>query len=57
VGEQEVLSWVARGKANKEIATAMYISDSTVRKHLEHIFEKLDVTSRTAAVARLTGHA
>ena len=55
--EQEVLSWIARGKATKEIATAMYVSESTVRKHLEHIFEKLEVTSRTAAIARLTGRA
>jgi DNA-binding NarL/FixJ family response regulator len=55
--EQEVLAWVARGKATKEIATAMYVSESTVRKHLEHIFDKLDVTNRTAAIARLTGRA
>ena len=54
--EREVLQWVARGKRNAEIATALYISESTVRKHLQNAYEKLGVTSRTAAVALLTGN-
>jgi DNA-binding CsgD family transcriptional regulator len=54
--EREVLRWVARGKANGEIATALYISEATVRKHLQNAYRKLDVTSRTAAVALLSGN-
>jgi pimeloyl-ACP methyl ester carboxylesterase/DNA-binding CsgD family transcriptional regulator len=53
--EREVLRWVARGKPNAEIATALYVSESTVRKHLQNAYRKLGVTSRTAAVALLTG--
>jgi pimeloyl-ACP methyl ester carboxylesterase/DNA-binding CsgD family transcriptional regulator len=51
--EREVLRWVARGKTNAEIATALYIAESTVRKHLQNAYEKLGVSSRTAAVALL----
>jgi DNA-binding CsgD family transcriptional regulator len=53
--ETEVLALVAEGLTNKEIAGRLTISGTTVRSHLEHIFEKLDVHTRTAAVARLTG--
>ena len=53
--EREVLRWVARGKPNAEIATALYISESTVRKHLQNAYRKLGVSSRTAAVALLSG--
>ena len=53
--ERDVLQWVARGKTNAEIATALYISESTVRKHLQNSYEKLGVSSRTAAVALLMG--
>jgi len=53
--EREVLWWVSRGKANAEIATALYISESTVRKHLQSAYRKLGVVNRTAAVARLSG--
>jgi DNA-binding CsgD family transcriptional regulator len=53
--ELEVLRWVARGKSNAEIATALYVSESTVRKHLQNTYRKLDVTSRTGALARLRG--
>ena len=49
--EAEVLGWVARGKTNSEIAAALVISPQTVRKHLENIFEKLGVGTRTAAAA------
>jgi DNA-binding CsgD family transcriptional regulator len=50
--EREILDWVARGKTNHEIAALLIVSPHTVRKHLEHVYEKLHVNSRTAAVAR-----
>ena len=48
--EMETLKLVADGKANKEIATALDISERTVKTHLAHLFEKLGATSRTEAV-------
>jgi DNA-binding CsgD family transcriptional regulator len=51
--EREVLGLIARGKRNHEIAAELFISPRTVRKHVENIFEKLDVRTRTAAVARV----
>jgi len=53
--EREVLSWVARGKTNVEIAELLWLSPSTVRKHLENVYAKLNVSSRTAAVTRFLG--
>ncbi|HET9324675.1 MAG TPA: LuxR C-terminal-related transcriptional regulator [Gaiellaceae bacterium] len=50
--EQEVLAWVARGKTNCEIAELLWVAPSTVRKHLENVYGKLGVNTRTAAVAR-----
>jgi len=47
--EREVLILVAAGKTNGEIATVLAISARTVQKHLEHIFQKLGVETRTAA--------
>lgn len=47
--EAEVLYWVALGKTNHEIAAALDMSPRTVNKHLEHIFIKLNVETRTAA--------
>jgi DNA-binding NarL/FixJ family response regulator len=49
--ETEVLSWLAKGKTNRDIADILGMSPRTVNKHLEHIFEKLGVETRTAAVA------
>jgi DNA-binding CsgD family transcriptional regulator len=51
--EQEVLQSVAGGATNREIAAKLWISPHTVRTHLQHIFEKLDVRTRTEAAARL----
>jgi DNA-binding NarL/FixJ family response regulator len=45
---------VSLGKTNSEIATILGMSARTVSKHLEHIFEKLGVETRTAAAARVT---
>jgi DNA-binding CsgD family transcriptional regulator len=50
--ETEILAWVARGKTNQEIAGLLIVSPHTVRKHLEHAYQKLGVHTRTAAVAR-----
>ncbi|MBT3315360.1 MAG: response regulator transcription factor [Anaerolineae bacterium] len=52
--EQEVLMMVADGARNKEIAYKLGITERTVKAHLSHIFQKLDVDSRAAAVARAT---
>ncbi|MEZ5729046.1 MAG: helix-turn-helix transcriptional regulator [Burkholderiaceae bacterium] len=49
--ESEVLVWVARGKTNRDIADILGMSPRTVNKHLEHVFEKLGVETRTAAAA------
>lgn len=48
--ELEVLSLVARGASNKEIARSLHLSEATVKSHLIHLFGKLGVTDRTAAV-------
>ncbi|WP_214411691.1 response regulator [Sphaerisporangium fuscum] len=48
--ELEVLRLVARGAANKEVARALMISETTVKTHLKHVFAKLGVDSRAAAV-------
>lgn len=48
--EEDVLKWLGHGKSNQEIAIILGISPHTVRKHMEHIFRKLGVENRTAAV-------
>jgi DNA-binding NarL/FixJ family response regulator len=48
--EIEVLELVARGLSNKELARSLHLSEATVKSHLIHIFEKLGVADRTAAV-------
>jgi DNA-binding CsgD family transcriptional regulator len=53
--EREVLSWVARGKTNPEIAELLWLAPSTVRKHLENVYAKLGVATRTAAVTSFLG--
>lgn len=50
--ELEVLRWVARGKTNAEIAVLLFVSPGTVRRHMDNVFSKLGVHTRTAAVAR-----
>jgi DNA-binding CsgD family transcriptional regulator len=51
--EREVLQWAAAGKTNIEIAATLEMSPRTVEKHFEHVFDKLGVETRTAAVMRL----
>jgi DNA-binding CsgD family transcriptional regulator len=55
VQERRVLMRVAAGHSNAHIAESLAVTPSTVRKHLEHAYRKLGVTSRVAAVARLQG--
>ena len=55
LSERRILHHVAAGRANAEIAAALCVAESTVRKHLENAFRKLGVTNRMAAVARLRG--
>ncbi|MEI6546849.1 MAG: response regulator [Burkholderiales bacterium] len=49
--EVEVLSWVSKGKTNRDVADILGMSPRTVNKHLEHVFEKLGVETRSAAAA------
>ena len=53
--EAEVLSWLAKGKSNRDIADILELSPRTVDKHLQSIFAKLNVENRTAAAATLLG--
>jgi DNA-binding NarL/FixJ family response regulator len=50
--EVEVLQLVANGNSNRDIGKSLFLSEATVKSHLVHIFAKLEVGSRTAAVAR-----
>lgn len=49
--EMQVLELVAAGRSNLEVAAQLYVTETTIKSHLAHIFSKLDVTSRTAAVS------
>jgi DNA-binding CsgD family transcriptional regulator len=49
--EAEVMSWIAKGKTNREIGQILSLSPRTVNKHLEQIFRKLAVDNRTSAAA------
>ena len=49
--EAEVLYWVVKGKINRDIGEIVGSSPMTVKKHLEHVFAKLGVETRTAAAA------
>jgi LuxR family maltose regulon positive regulatory protein len=54
--EREVLSLVAQGKTNADIAAALVLSEHTVHRHVANILTKLAVSSRAAAVAAATAH-
>jgi DNA-binding CsgD family transcriptional regulator len=51
--ERDVMHWLAAGKTDAEIAALLSLSPRTVSKHLEHIYVKLGVETRTAAVMRV----
>ena len=50
--EVEVLRAVSAGSTNRQVAASLHVSEPTVKTHLVHVFDKLGVTSRTAAVAK-----
>jgi DNA-binding NarL/FixJ family response regulator len=52
----QVLSLVATGRTNREISSSLVISENTVARHLQNIFSKLGVSSRTAATAYALEH-
>ena len=54
--ELEVVRLVAEGHTNREIAAALVLSERTVAKHLDHIFAKLDVSTRTAVATFAVRH-
>jgi len=53
--ESEIMGWVCSGKTNIEIGQILDISSFTVKNHLQRIFKKLDVVSRSQAVAKIRG--
>ena len=53
--EREVLQWLSGGKTDRDIACILGISPRTVHKHLQRVYEKLGVETRTAAVTRALG--
>ena len=52
----EVLILVAAGKTNREIGEELYVSEHTVRRHLQNIFTRIEVTTRAAATAYAYEH-
>ena len=50
-GEREVLELLVAGRSNPEIARTLFISESTAKVHVRHIFDKLGVNSRAEAAA------
>jgi DNA-binding NarL/FixJ family response regulator len=55
--EREVLALVADGFSNREIGRKLFIAEATVKVHMSHILEKLNVPSRTAAALQVPHHA
>ena len=54
--QREILQYVEAGYTNRQIARRLFVSEATVGKHLENVFQRLGVSSRTAAVAKLHAH-
>ena len=53
--EAEVLAWVAQGKSNREVAGIVHARPRTIEKHLEHVYKKLGVENRFAAMLAVVG--
>lgn len=51
--EFDVLNGIYEGKTNQQMANALFVSVNTIKTHIANIYFKLDVTSRTAAVAKV----
>lgn len=54
--EQEVLAELTKGKSNREIASALYVTEKTVKTHISNIFTKLEVQDRTQAALYAVKH-
>lgn len=54
--EREIVAMVAAGQTNAQIATNLWVSPATVKKHLENVYLKLGVGSRAAAASKVTSH-
>ena len=54
--EREIVSMVAAGKTNAQIAADLWVSPGTVKKHLENVYLKLGVGSRAAAASKVSAH-
>lgn len=52
--EAQVLTWAVTGRTNRELGDVLFMSEATVRKHLERAYAKLGVRSRTEAIALMT---
>ena len=55
--QREVLQCVEAGYTNRQIARRLFVSEGTVAKHLENVFQRLGVSSRTAAIAKVRAQA
>jgi len=54
--ELEVLAWVSRGASNREVATALHVSENTVKFHMKNILDKLHLRNRAEVVAYAARH-
>jgi DNA-binding NarL/FixJ family response regulator len=51
--ERSIASLIGRGQTNRQVASALFVTQNTVQTHVRHIFQKLGVRSRTELAARL----
>ena len=51
IRDREILQALSTGQSNKQIAQELFISEATVKTHLIHVYQKLGVDTRTAAVS------